>query len=83
MEKYWDTPLNYLIPLFQSDPLPHVYKIKQSAFTTFVKKMCRSDESCFSVWQSDVLRRVWVLKDFEDQLYYNVFVLRMQCQSLG
>ncbi len=30
-QKYWDTCPNYWIHVFQSDPLPHVYKIKHRA----------------------------------------------------
>ncbi len=41
-------PLNDWIQLFESDPLPHVYKIKhlaiQSAFTSICEKIGYSEE---------------------------------------
>ncbi len=47
-QKYWDTPLNYWIQVFHSDPLPQVYKMKHLAmkptFTNICEKMGLSEE---------------------------------------
>ncbi len=48
--KYWDVPLNYWVQVFQSDPLPQMFKIKhlamQSAITNIFwgKKQGHSEE---------------------------------------
>ncbi|CAI9562980.1 unnamed protein product, partial [Staurois parvus] len=47
-EKYWDTPPNHWIQVFQSPPWPQVNKIKylrmQPAFTNICERMGRSQE---------------------------------------
>ncbi|CAI9586513.1 unnamed protein product, partial [Staurois parvus] len=47
-QKYWDTPPNHWIQVFQSPPLPQVYKIKhlgmQTASTNICERMGRSQE---------------------------------------
>ncbi|CAI9607997.1 unnamed protein product, partial [Staurois parvus] len=47
-QKYWDTPPNHWIQVFQSSSWPQVYKIKhlgmQAAFTNICERMGRSKE---------------------------------------
>ncbi|CAI9610404.1 unnamed protein product, partial [Staurois parvus] len=47
-QKYWDTPPNHRIQVFQSPPWPQVYKIKslgmQTASTNICERMGRSQE---------------------------------------
>ncbi|CAI9534447.1 unnamed protein product, partial [Staurois parvus] len=47
-QKYWDTPPNHWIQVFQSPPWPQVYKIKylgmQTASTNICKRMGCSQE---------------------------------------
>ncbi|CAI9576291.1 unnamed protein product, partial [Staurois parvus] len=47
-QKYWDTPPNHWIQVFQSPPWPQVYKIKhlgmQTASTNICERMGRSEE---------------------------------------
>ncbi|CAI9562803.1 unnamed protein product, partial [Staurois parvus] len=47
-QKYWDTPPNHWIQVFQSPPWPQVYKIKhlgmQSASINICERMGRSQE---------------------------------------
>ncbi|CAI9575463.1 unnamed protein product, partial [Staurois parvus] len=47
-QKYWDTPPNHLIQVFQSPPCPQMYKIKhlgmQTASTNICERMGRSQE---------------------------------------
>ncbi|CAI9581880.1 unnamed protein product [Staurois parvus] len=47
-QKYWDTPPNHWIQMFQSPPWPQVYKIKhlgmQTASTDICERMGRSQE---------------------------------------
>ncbi|CAI9610811.1 unnamed protein product, partial [Staurois parvus] len=47
-QKYWDTPPNHWIQVFQSPPWPQMYKIKhlgmQTASTNICEKMDRSQD---------------------------------------